>query len=1152
MRKKKIFRLLIIAVLFIFLFGCENLKQEPGKEKAIPVYQGMQVTDVLENQVTYRAPLCFSSENEDEDEIDQEDPYHNFDGTTIKDEIEEKIDIVATEEVEYYTTKNKDFYITIKLLNPDNFVILSFNLNGVRYASYQFHDNSDLENIILKVNSGDVSGIKEYTVDEIKYVDGTEIKDVVFAGDRTVKVGVTYDALPYAATSNLKIDTTSISLTAQVADPTNLIELYESPLKIYLYDGDDLIREKELVVGNNEVSFDKLKQDTLYQYAIVTSYDSLEGNGNQVVILEKHAFYTNKMLNLSIVEATQHSVEFNLDIDDKAEVGSLTSIKLYKGNEEIQSLADLTLREFSGLLSNNLYEIRVVYTYDLNDGVGEQTITSTHEVTTKSKAIPTIKIVDVVETQTSIGFDLTIVDTDLVGAVTSIKLYKENEEIQSLADLTLREFSGLLSNNLYEIRVVYTYDLNDGVCDQELYYNYQAVTLAIPIEITGINILNTSYPKIGEEVHIRVSYNNTSALNIKAFYVNDQRVDVLTSNTATSAIIKFIPEFDGGIYDVYITAIDYQAYNQIKTQSISSTYCDDILILGDLKILSIEEEEELEYLVAEADNYLIINLENPTGYDISEIILRGRESEHLTYASSEIEVINNNKLKLKLKQNIYNPSEYNYYYAISLTSIKYGVVGSEYSTKAISNIGKMFYVVKSSTIRNVSTIDELQNMEEGYVYQLTNDIDALNYNWIPYRFIGILYGKGFEVKNLAVAIENEVETEQIIGMFTSIYGVIEGLGLVDAYISIKTKGEVKVGGLGAFSDCESNITNSYVSGTIIIVETTNTTSSNAYIGGLVGYSLGSIGNSNVSGTIITVTTSSNVYVGGLVGYGSSSLSITNSCVSGTIITVTTSSSVYVGGLVGYTVYPNSLFITNSNVKETKITVSTSSIAYVGGLVGYIYYYNSSPISITNSYVSGTTITVTTSSTANVGGLVGYGSSSSSLSITNAYVSGTTITVETINTTDSGVIVGGLVGISSKSDFIINAYVSGTTITVITYSNAHVGGLIGSSSSSLSITNAYVSGTTITVETINTVSSNVYVGGLLSYGLGSISITNSYVCDDIILKYNDDEIEIEDTRVTINNLNDKLFYINILNWSEEIWDLDSLDYHNNKLPKLKLV
>ena len=53
-----------------------------------------------------------------------------------------------------------------------------------------FEQGSDMENLILKVNVGSEAGIREYTIDAIKYVDGTDIKDVDMRGERTVKVGI--------------------------------------------------------------------------------------------------------------------------------------------------------------------------------------------------------------------------------------------------------------------------------------------------------------------------------------------------------------------------------------------------------------------------------------------------------------------------------------------------------------------------------------------------------------------------------------------------------------------------------------------------------------------------------------------------------------------------------------------------------------------------------------------------------------------------------------------------------------------------------------------------------------------------------------------------------------------------------------------------
>ena len=93
----------------------------------------------------------------------------------------------------YYAKKHEDIYIHIHFSNPDEFEILSFTLNGVKYSTYMFEQGSDLETLILKYNVGDANGLQEYTIDAIKYVDGEKIKDVRMQGDQTVKVYVSSD-----------------------------------------------------------------------------------------------------------------------------------------------------------------------------------------------------------------------------------------------------------------------------------------------------------------------------------------------------------------------------------------------------------------------------------------------------------------------------------------------------------------------------------------------------------------------------------------------------------------------------------------------------------------------------------------------------------------------------------------------------------------------------------------------------------------------------------------------------------------------------------------------------------------------------------------------------------------------------------------------
>ena len=94
----------------------------------------------------------------------------------------------------YYAMPGEDIYIHVHISNPNEYEILSFTLNGVKYSSYMFEDGSDLETLILKYNVGEVEGLKEYTIDAIKYVDGEAIKDVRMKGDQTIEVvvGVLY------------------------------------------------------------------------------------------------------------------------------------------------------------------------------------------------------------------------------------------------------------------------------------------------------------------------------------------------------------------------------------------------------------------------------------------------------------------------------------------------------------------------------------------------------------------------------------------------------------------------------------------------------------------------------------------------------------------------------------------------------------------------------------------------------------------------------------------------------------------------------------------------------------------------------------------------------------------------------------------------
>lgn len=256
MKSYKIAIILVFILLSTVLVACNNIG-------STPVYQGMVVSDnnisatnLLLNSngyESYEAHSVYGDYNGRENFIDQERPFK--DSPTIGEKIQSTL-LTEGGEARYYADKNQDVFINIKIDNPKNFEILSFILNDVKYSSYMFERGSNMENIFVKVNSGLEGGIIEYTIDALKYVDGTKIKDVKMKGDKTVKIGVRADDLTYVSITNQVNNFNSLSFQANLVDKYNLIK--DGYAKAVLYDGNSLVNIVDLSVGENEITFDNL------------------------------------------------------------------------------------------------------------------------------------------------------------------------------------------------------------------------------------------------------------------------------------------------------------------------------------------------------------------------------------------------------------------------------------------------------------------------------------------------------------------------------------------------------------------------------------------------------------------------------------------------------------------------------------------------------------------------------------------------------------------------------------------------------------------------------------------------------------------------------------------------------------------------------
>ena len=663
-RKISIILLLIATLMFSLLAftACGNDNDENGA-KQVPVYQGMTITksNSVLSLASYRMSgitlLSANNENNGDngnhyghykgdhtdrnDTIDEGNPYpDNNANENIEEEIKSSLNVVGSPNEIYYAAPNEDIYINIHIDNPDSFEIMSFTLNGKKYSSYMFEEGSDMETIVLKYNVGDATGIVEYTIDAIKYIDGTEIKDVIIDGNKTVMAGIRTDNQVVASVTDVDIDTNVLSFNVNVKDNNSLVEFSKGTLKAVIYDGFNIISEKDIAVGNNSVIFDGLKTNTVYQYAVVGYYDDLSGGGFGMNVLYKDAFYTdsvvlfdnitvgqesisfgylwhedhqgkaisalklykgdafikditagattvNELLSgttyklvaeypnadktesiylefatlakatpeISVVSPTktQTSIGFEISENDSDNVGAVTKIELVHTNGTV--VADsLDQRTFANLLSNNAYTVKVTYVYNLNDGEGEHTITSELAITTLAKVAPDFTIANTAKSQETLSFSVSVKDTDLVGAITKVELIR-GTEVVTLANTTAHELTKLLSNNEYTIKVTYTYDLNDGVGAQTIVKELTAKTDAKATPEISVNTPTSTQTSVGFAITETDTDNVGSVIKIELVHANgttiasslDQRTfDNLLSNNEYTVRVTYTYNLNDG------------------------------------------------------------------------------------------------------------------------------------------------------------------------------------------------------------------------------------------------------------------------------------------------------------------------------------------------------------------------------------------------------------------------------------------------------------------------------------------------------------------------------------------------------------------------------------------------------------------------------
>ncbi len=329
----------------------------------IPVYQGMTVSNEAPN-VTVKAPRPIISRLSS---TAVESSAVTESTTEVVTELPENIPTIeGSDRALYYARANEDIYITIHITNPDQYEILSFTLNDVKYQSYMFEPGSDSETLILKLNVGDVQGLVDYTIDAIKYVDGTEIKDVIMDGEKTVKVAVYPEEQPTAEIGEITCDLFEISLSAGISDPLSLVKDSNGTVSALLYDGDKLVSEKPLSVGQEkDLCFDGLDTGRNYILRIVAYYDALDGVGFTAHLLAEAKVTTQSLVEVTDVSYSDGKAIFDFNIVEGYGV-TVGKTELISVDGKVIGSAEGSTNEIE---QNYCYAfISITYSYDSDSG----------------------------------------------------------------------------------------------------------------------------------------------------------------------------------------------------------------------------------------------------------------------------------------------------------------------------------------------------------------------------------------------------------------------------------------------------------------------------------------------------------------------------------------------------------------------------------------------------------------------------------------------------------------------------------------------------------------------------------------------------------------------------------------------------------------
>lgn len=233
--------------------------------------------------------------------------------------------------------------------------------------------------------------------------------------------------------------------------------------------------------NNSTIYFNMNAKSTLMEkiYSVDEIIYQVGANSKIVYVENNNEFKIHIYKDLPEIEredysASRDSISIDFDVVDTDNViaeGTLI-VELFSGetlveDQELEVGQDTI--EFTSLLANHHYEVKVRADYDLDDSFGESTEVLIYSGTfaTVANSLPSSIVSNFVVSENSITFDLTYNDEDDVTSLAGLRvaifdgntLYRETEITGTLSGI---RFDDLLNDHEYTLKVLSNYDLGDG------------------------------------------------------------------------------------------------------------------------------------------------------------------------------------------------------------------------------------------------------------------------------------------------------------------------------------------------------------------------------------------------------------------------------------------------------------------------------------------------------------------------------------------------------------------------------------------------------------------------------------------------------------------------------------------------------------------